>query len=95
MVGLWKSNYLNTSPKQTPHTKSGYKTYPSMTRKCPVSLLSQSSVLNPQGLKKVLIELTKLDGVGPFDNRPSTTEAPPIGNINPFSKIAVTLEPVV
>ena len=32
----------------------------------------------------------KLDGVGPVDNRPSTVEAPPIGKIQPFSKIAVT-----
>ena len=37
----------------------------------------------------------KLDGVGPIDNRPSTAEAPPIGKIHPFSKIAVTLEPVM
>ena len=37
----------------------------------------------------------KLDGVGPVDNRPSTAEAPPIGKIHPFSKIAVTLEPVM
>ena len=37
----------------------------------------------------------KLDGVGPVDNRSSTGEAPPIGEINPFSKIAVTLESVM
>ena len=37
--------------------------------------------------------LYKLDGVGPIDNRPSTAEAPPIGKIHQFSKIAVTLEP--
>ena len=37
----------------------------------------------------------KLDGVGPVDNRPSTAEAPSIGKIHPFSKIAVTLEPVL
>ena len=37
----------------------------------------------------------KLDGVGPVDNRPSTAEAPPIGKIHQFSKIAVTLEPVM
>ena len=37
----------------------------------------------------------KLERVGPVDNRPSTAEAPPIGKINIFSKIAVTLEPVV
>ena len=35
----------------------------------------------------------KLDGVGPVANRPSTAEAPPIGKIHPFSKIAVSLEP--
>ena len=29
------------------------------------------------------------------DILPSTTEAPPIGNIRPFSKITVTLEPVM
>ena len=28
----------------------------------------------------------------PIDCRPSTAEAPPIGNIHPCSKIAVTLE---
>ena len=31
----------------------------------------------------------------PVDNRLSIAEAPPIGKINPFSKIAVTLEPVM
>ena len=37
----------------------------------------------------------KLDGVSPVDNRPSTAEAPPIGKIQPFSKIALTLEPAL
>ena len=37
----------------------------------------------------------KLDGVGPVDNRPSTAEAPPIGKINPLSKIAVTFKPAM
>ena len=37
----------------------------------------------------------KLDGEGPLDNRPSTAEVPPIGNIHPFRKIGVTLEPVM
>ena len=40
-------------------------------------------------------DLTKLDGVSPVDNRPFTAEAPPINKIHPFSKIAVTLEPVM
>ena len=40
-------------------------------------------------------KLKILDGVGPVDDRPSTAEAPPIGKIQPFSKIAVTLEPVM
>ena len=31
----------------------------------------------------------------PVDCRPSTAEAPPIGKIHPFSKIAVTVEPVM
>ena len=31
----------------------------------------------------------------PVDRRPSTAEAPPIGKIHPFSKIAITLEPVL
>ena len=31
----------------------------------------------------------------PFDRRPSTAEAPPIGKIHPFSKMAVTFEPVM
>ena len=31
----------------------------------------------------------------PIDRRPSTDEAPPIGTIHPFSKITITLEPVV
>ena len=31
----------------------------------------------------------------PVDRRPSTAEAPPIGQTHPFSKIAVTFEPVV
>ena len=38
----------------------------------------------------------KLDGVGPpLITDPSTAEAPPIGKIQPFSKIALTLEPVM
>jgi len=37
----------------------------------------------------------KLDGVGPIDNRPSTAEAPPIGKIHSFSKIAVILDTVM
>ena len=39
--------------------------------------------------------ILNLDWVGPVDNRPSTAEAPPIGKINPFSKITVTLEQVM
>ena len=31
----------------------------------------------------------------PVDCRPSTAEAPPIGKIHPFSKMAVILEPVI
>ena len=34
----------------------------------------------------------KLDAVGPVGNRPSTAEAPPLGKIRPFSKIAIPLE---
>ena len=47
---------------------------------------------------KIFVEnqlYSKLDGVGPVNNRPSTAEAPPIGKIHPFSKIAVTLEPAL
>ena len=40
-------------------------------------------------------KLPKLYGVGPVVIRPSTAKAPPIGKIDPFSKIAVTLEPVM
>ena len=40
-------------------------------------------------------EHEKLDGVRLVDNRPSTAEAPPIGKIHSFSKIAVTLEPLM
>ena len=47
-------------------------------------------VINSVSCKK-----KKLGGVGPVDNRTSTAEAPPIGKIHPFSKIAVTLEPVI
>ena len=39
--------------------------------------------------------LMQLDGVGPVDNRPSTVETPPLGKIHPFSRITVTLEPVM
>ena len=39
--------------------------------------------------------MIKLEGVGHDDNRPSTAEAPSIGKIHPFSKIAVSLEPVM
>ena len=31
----------------------------------------------------------------PFDRRPSTAEAPPIGKIHPFSKMSVTFEPLL
>ena len=31
----------------------------------------------------------------PVDRRPSTVEAPPIGEIHPFSKMAVTFEPLI
>ena len=37
----------------------------------------------------------KLDRVGPVDNRPSTAEAPPIGKIHSFSKIAIILDTVM
>ena len=40
-------------------------------------------------------EYKKLDRVVPVDNRPSTAEAPSIGKIHTFSKIAVTLKPVM
>ena len=43
----------------------------------------------------LVLIIYKLDGVGPVDNRPSTAEASPIGKIQKFSKIAVTLEPVM
>ena len=38
---------------------------------------------------------TKLDGEGSVDNKPSTDEAPGIDKIYTFSKIAVTLKPVL
>ena len=31
----------------------------------------------------------------PVDRRPSTAEAPPTGEIHPFSKMAVTFEPLI
>ena len=31
----------------------------------------------------------------PIDRRPSTAEAPPIGEIGPFSKMALTFEPLI
>ena len=31
----------------------------------------------------------------PGDRRPSTAEAPPIGKIHPFSKMALTFEPLI
>ena len=31
----------------------------------------------------------------PVDRRPSTAEAPPIAKIHPFSKMAVTFEPLI
>ena len=39
--------------------------------------------------------IKKLDRVGPVDYIPSNGEAPLIGKIHPFRKIAVTLEPVM
>ena len=49
----------------------------------------------------IILELKKNDEFFPSfyflvdDPRPSTNEAPPIGKIHPFSKIAVSLEPVM
>ena len=31
----------------------------------------------------------------PVDRRPSTAEAPPKGEIHPFSKMAITFEPLI
>ena len=31
----------------------------------------------------------------PVDPRPSTAEAPPTGKIHPFSKMAITFEPLI
>ena len=49
----------------------------------------------PMGAISISYKQYKLDEVGPVDNRPSTTEGPPRGKFHPFSKITVTLEPVM
>ena len=48
-----------------------------------------------QCVTPVLLIKTEKKRVSPVDRRPSTAEAPPIGKIHPFSKIAVTLEPIM
>ena len=40
-------------------------------------------------------ELRETRQGSPVDRRPSTAEAPPIGKIHPFSKMAVTFEPLM
>ena len=52
--------------------------------------IHQQSLLNIKYLKE-----NKTRQGSPVDCRPSTNEAPPIGKIHLFSKIAVTLEPVM
>ena len=49
---------------------------------------------HPQGLNYILIGFKTRRG-SPVDRRPSTVEAPPVGKIHPFSKIALTLESVM
>ena len=56
-------------------------------------LENEYTALEEKNSQLNLMILFKL--VGPVDNRPSTVEAPPIRKIHPFSKIAVTLEPVM
>ena len=41
------------------------------------------------------LPLNKTRRGSPVDRRPSTAEAPPIGKIYPFSKMAVTFEPLM
>ena len=46
-------------------------------------------------LLKNLFILKETSRGSPVDRRPSTTEATPIGKINPFSKMAVTFKPLM
>ena len=52
--------------------------------------IHQQSLLN---IKYLMENKTRLGS--PIDRRLSDDEAPPIGKIHPFSKLAVTLEPVM
>ena len=40
-------------------------------------------------------EIDKTRRGSPVDRRPSTAEAAPIGKIHPFSKMAITFEPMI
>ena len=57
--------------------------------------LTTNGMFSGQCIGILAIFFMKLDGVGPIDNRPSTSEGPPIGKIHSFSKIAVTLHTVM
>ena len=69
---------------------------------CSVSLSSRkamqrSPTLVPpsQNMLHKLQFLQKTRRGSPVDRRPSTAEAPPRGEIYPFSKMAVTFEPLI
>ena len=42
-----------------------------------------------------IVEIYETRWCSPVDSRPSTAEAPPIGKIHPFSKMAATFEPLI
>ena len=45
--------------------------------------------------KNLLTANNEIRRGSPVDRRPSTAEAPPRGEIHPFSKMAVTFEPLI
>ena len=47
-------------------------------------------------LDNLLVEINVITRRGsPVDRRPSAAEAPPVGKIDPFSKMTVTFEPLM
>ena len=55
--------------------------------------MSKQNVCMDLKYKFVLFKISRRGS--PVDRRPSTAEAPPTGEIHPFSKMAVTFEPLI
>ena len=62
-------------------------------KKCRINMAKK---IHQQSISNIIYSKENKTRQGsPVDCRPSPDEAPPIGKIHPFSKIAVTLEPLL